>query len=98
MMWHPFFNACAASLYITLVVLGLRWLESFRSNTPDTMADAIGALSLLTLSVAIMAFLFFYQPVVLIANKKPAEAMTYFLTTLGLFGIIIMTILILASI
>jgi hypothetical protein len=43
-------------------------------------------LSLLVLSVSVMAFLFFYQPVVLLLDGKRDEALAFFLRTVGTFA------------
>ena len=87
MKWNPLINALAATTYITLAVTLIHFLESIRHNTPDTFIDGIGALSLLVFSAATMAFLFFYQPVILPLESKQAEAVSYFLKTLFIFGI-----------
>ena len=87
MKWNPLINALAATTYITLAVTLIHFLESIRHNTPDTFIDGIGALSLLVFSAATMAFLFFYQPVILLLESKQAEAVSYFLKTLFIFGI-----------
>jgi len=44
-------------------------------------------LSLLTLSVAVMAFLFFYQPLLLFIEGKKKEAVNLFLKTVGIFAV-----------
>jgi hypothetical protein len=97
MKWHPILNASAALIYITLVALFMRFIESIRHDTPDTFIDGMGFLSLFTFSAAAMTFLFFYQPVRLLIEKKPTEAITYFLKTLGIFGMAMATLLTLAS-
>ena len=83
---NPYINALAASTYICGIVLLFRFLHDVRGNTPDSFLDPIGALSLLVFSVATMAFLFFYYPVVLLFEQKRTEAVTFFLKTLGTFG------------
>jgi Na+-transporting methylmalonyl-CoA/oxaloacetate decarboxylase gamma subunit len=45
-------------------------------------------LSLLVFSVAVMGFLFFYRPAVLLIENKKKEAVDYFFKTLGAFGAI----------
>jgi len=57
-------------------------------NKPDTFFTPIVFLSLLTLSVAVMAFLFFYQPVMLFIEGKKKEAVNYFAKTVGIFAAI----------
>ena len=95
MKQHPILNALAAIAYIAVVVTFMQFIESVRHDTPDTPIDGLGFLSLLVFSAAVMAFLFFYQPVSLLIENKKHEALSYFLKTLGHFGMI--TILILTA-
>jgi hypothetical protein len=44
-------------------------------------------LSLLVLSVATMAFLFFYQPLLFIIDRKHKEAVGYFARVIGTFAV-----------
>ena len=52
-------------------------------------------LSLLTLSVAVMAFLFFYQPLLLFISGNRKEAVNLFVKTVGIFAAITAVALIL---
>lgn len=97
MKWNPFYNAIGAVVYIVLVALFLRFIESIRHDTPDTLLDGIAILSLLVLSVATMAFLFFYYPITKLIEDKRVEALTYFLQTLGWFGLLTVGILTVVS-
>lgn len=97
MRWNPLLNALAAAAYIGLLVLFLHGMESLRHDTPDTLLDGMGAISLFVFSAAVMAFLFFYQPVLRLIEHKKAEALSYFLKTLGVFGAITVTVLTLVS-
>jgi len=97
MRWNPFVNATTAALYIGAVALFMRFIESLRHDTPDTLLDGMGVMSLLVFSAAVMAFLFFYQPVLRLVENKKAEAVSYFLKTLGIFGAITIVVLTLAS-
>ncbi|HNY04381.1 MAG TPA: hypothetical protein PKI92_01325 [Candidatus Woesebacteria bacterium] len=56
-------------------------------NKPDTFFAPVVFLSLLTLSVAVMAFLFFYQPLLLFIEGKKKEAVNLFLKTVGIFAV-----------
>jgi hypothetical protein len=94
---NPLINALAALSYIGLVVTFIRFMESTRHDTPDTPLDGLAFISLFTFSAAVMAFIFFYQPVLKLTEHKPQEALTYFLKTLGYFGLITASILTLAS-
>lgn len=97
MQWSPVLSAFAAALYIGVVAVFMRFIESIRHDTPDTLIDGMGFLSLFVLSVAVMAFLFFYHPVVLLLENKKKEATVYFLKTLGVFWAITVVVLTLAS-
>ncbi len=97
MKWHPFLNAGLAVAYIGAVSVFLRFIESIRHDTPDTWIDGVGFMSLFVFSAAVMAFLFFYQPVSLLVDNKRAEAVSYFFKTIGLFGIVTAIVLTLAT-
>lgn len=64
-------------------------------NKPDTFFAPIVFLSLLTLSVAVMAFLFFYQPILLFIEGKKKDAVNLFIKTVGIFAAITVVFLIL---
>jgi len=64
-------------------------------NKPDTFFAPITFLSLLTLSVVVMAFLFFYQPLQLFIEGKKKEAVNLFVKTVGIFAAFTAVILIL---
>lgn len=97
MRWNPFINAVLAFAYIGAVVLFIHFLELHRHDTPDTLLDGLGALSLLVCSAAMMSFLFFYQPLLKLIENKKSEALQYFLKTLGIFGVITVAVLTLVS-
>lgn len=82
---NPFVNAFCASLYIVIFVSVLQMTEKSGSGE-DSFIIPIVMLSLLVLSVATMAFLFFFEPLQLFVDGKRAEAATFFLTTLGTFA------------
>ncbi|OGK67302.1 hypothetical protein A2313_04770 [Candidatus Roizmanbacteria bacterium RIFOXYB2_FULL_41_10] len=64
-------------------------------NKPDTFFAPVTFLSVLTLSVTVMAFLFFYQPLQLFIEGKKKEAVNLFVKTVGVFAIITALVLIL---
>ncbi|MEO6536824.1 MAG: hypothetical protein ABIT47_03960 [Candidatus Paceibacterota bacterium] len=98
MRWNPFINAIMAVAYIGAVALFMHFITSLRHDTPDTLLDGMGIMSLFVFSGAVMAFLFFYQPVLKLIENKKAEAVSYFLKTLGIFGVITAAVLTLVSI
>ena len=81
----PFLNASAAALYIVAIVLVINTFS--RLSIPDnTILDPIVMLSLLVLSVAIMGFLFAYEPLRLYLEGQKQEAMLFFAKTVGTFA------------
>ena len=92
---NPFINALTASVYIVLVVSVMTFVTQPLSNKPDTFFAPITFLSVLTLSVAVMAYLFFYQPLQLFITGKKKEAVDLFVKTVSVFGVITGVILVL---
>ena len=97
MKWNPFMNAAASAAYIGAVALFMQFIESIRHDTPDTLLDGMGFISLFVFSAAVMAFLLFYQPALRLIENKKTEAVSYFVQTLGIFGVITVVVLTLAS-
>lgn len=83
---NPIINALSASAYITLIVTIMNFLSQIQRNKPDTIVAPILFLSLLTLSVAVMAYLFFYQPLQLFIEGKKKQAVNLFIQTVAVFG------------
>lgn len=85
---NPLTNALAAGVYILAVVGIIYALQS--PNTPDTILAPIFLLSLFTLSAAVMAFLFFYQPLKLYFDNHRKEALVYFMKTVCYFAVMVL--------
>jgi len=85
---NPIINALSASAYIILVVSVMNFVNQPLRNKPDTFGAPIIVLSVLTFSVAVMAFLFVYQPLLLFIEGKKKEAVNLFIKTVGVFGVI----------
>ena len=87
---NPLINASAAALYVAAVGLipyiGSKIAEV--AEPKETIFGPIAFLSLFTLSAALMAFLFFYEPISLLTEGKKAEALTFLLHTIGYFALI----------
>jgi Na+/serine symporter len=83
---NPFYNALAALLYIIVIVLSMTTISSIQSNFDEIVMPII-ILSLFTLSTAVMAYIFGYQPLRLFLEKKEKEAVSLFLKTVGIFGV-----------
>jgi len=92
---NPFINALSASAYIILVVSVMTFVTQPLRNKPDTFFAPITMLFVLTLSVAVMAYLFFYQPLLLFIEGKKKEAVDLFVKTGGIFAAITAVVLIL---
>lgn len=83
---NPIINALGASAYIILVVSVMNYITRTQGSKPDTILAPITFLSMFTLSVAIMAYLFFYQPVLFFIEGKKKEAVSLFVKTVGVFA------------
>lgn len=84
---NPIINAISASGYIVLVAAVLNYISANFGDKPDTVFAPVIFLSLLTLSVVMMAFFFFYQPIQLFVDGKKKEGIKLFVRTLGFFAI-----------
>ncbi len=85
---NPIINAISASVYITFVATVIHFVSQTHKNKPDTFFAPVAFLSLLTLSAAVMAYLFFYQPLQLFIAGKKKESVNLFVQTLAVFGAI----------
>jgi hypothetical protein len=92
---NPIINALSASAYIILVVSVMTFVTQPLRNKPDTFFAPITVLFVLTLSVSVMAFLFFYQPLQLFIEGKKKESVNLFGKTVGIFATITAIVLIL---
>lgn len=78
MVKNLYIYALGASAYIVVGVTVMTFVTQPLRNKPDTFLAPMVMLSLQTLSVAVMAFLFFYRPLVLLLDGKKKEAVTFF--------------------
>ena len=84
---YPILNALGASGYIALVVSLLNFVSQTQSDKPDTAFAPVAFLSLFTLSAAVMAYLFFYQPLLLFIEGQKKQAVNLFIRTVGVFAV-----------
>lgn len=84
---NPIINALSASVYIGIVVTVMNFLSKTLKDKPDTFFAPVVFISLLTLSVTVMAYLFFYQPLQLFIEGKKKEALKLFIQTVGVFAV-----------
>ena len=95
---NPFYNALAAILYITAVVLTVDIIDELETNEGlGQYVMPILVISILTLSVAVMGYIFFYQPLRLFLDGKKEQAVKFFLKTTVTFGGIILLIIMVYS-
>lgn len=92
---NPLVNALSASAYILLVVSVMNFASQTLRNKPDTFFAPAVFLSLVTLSAAVMAYVFFYHPVQLLIEGKKKQAVNLFVQTVGIFGVMTVVALIL---
>lgn len=95
---NPLINALSASSFILLIVSVITFLSQTQKDKPDTFLAPIVFLSLLTLSVSIMAYLFFYQPLQLFISGQKKEAVDLFIKTVAVFaGFTLLALVVLLS-
>jgi len=90
---NPLLNALAANLYIVLVILMINFGSQYAPADDNRFLAPVAMLSLLTLSVAMMAYIFGYQPFQLYFDGKKKQAVSLFLQTMAIFGGITILIL-----
>ncbi len=89
---NPIILAGAAALYIAGGAL-LAWnVVPLLEPLEDTIGAPIAVLSTLVFSVAVMGYLFFYAPAMLLLGGKHQEGMSLFFKTLGFFAVFIAAI------
>jgi len=91
---NPLVNAMAALLYILLIV-SVMFFAPKNDAAMGVLAPVV-ALSLFTLSAAVMGYLFLYQPIQLYFDGKKKQAVDLFLKTVAVFGAITVAVLLLA--
>jgi hypothetical protein len=90
----PLYNALAAFLYIVGIVLLMNWAGN-NDILETSLLMPIMMLSLFTLSAAVMAYLFLYQPLMLYLEGKKKDAVNLFIKTLLIFAILPLSIFLL---
>lgn len=84
----PLRNALFAAVYIAGIVSLINFFGTFLGDKPDNSFMApIVMLSLLVLSVAIMGYLFVFEPVRMYVDGQKKEALMFFWKTVGTFAV-----------
>jgi hypothetical protein len=82
---NPLVNGFAAFVYISLLVLVMTWGSRLVPH-PNSFVMPVIMICLFTLSAAVMAYLFCFQPIQLYFDGKKKQAVRLFLQTVGVFG------------
>lgn len=85
---NPILNALSAVLYICTVASIMFFGSSLGVPTEDTLLMPITMLCLFSLSVAVMAFVFFYQSVLMYMEEEKARAVKLGVQTVGAFAVV----------
>jgi hypothetical protein len=94
MTTNPFYNAGIALVYIVLVVSLINMGTQLAGpGQKDNLLIPMGMLSLFVLSAAVMGYIFFYQPVLMLLDGKREAAVRLFLQTVGVFAVITVIVL-----
>ncbi|MCC7290040.1 hypothetical protein IT417_02215 [bacterium] len=91
---NPFYNALAALSYIIIIVIVIHSISNIEILETSLLMPIL-FLSLFTLSAAVMGYIFCLQPLRLYLDGKKEEALTLFVTTILIFAIFPLTIIVL---
>lgn len=86
MIKSPYISALFASSYIILLVSGVHFTSTYTQEVRYEILLPMIVLSILVLSVATMAYLFFFRPLALLLENKVKESARHFLTALFSFA------------
>ena len=88
MTTNPFYNALFAITYIVVLVTGVNLVATnLEGVIQETILLPMGALGVLVFSVALMGYLFFYHPLMMILDGKRQEGVKLFLQTVAVFAV-----------
>lgn len=91
------YHAILAAGYITMLVSFMSLISESLQTQEDNIFMPISMLAMLVLSVAVMAYLFFYDPVLLLLDGKRPEAVTLFLGTIAVFAVLAVSFFLVAA-
>lgn len=93
---NPLYNALLAIAYVIGVILLIFSGTFFFGSQEDSIFIPMAMLGLLVLSVTVMAYLFFYQPLIMLLDGERDKGVKLFLQTIGIFAGAIVVVLILS--
>lgn len=88
MTQKPYFNAFLALTYITCVAVVMNFVGRHVEGPDQSFIGPVSALSMFTLSAAVMGYLFAAVPLQLYLDGKKKEGVKFFLQTVGSFAIL----------
>lgn len=83
---NPLYNAIGALVYIVIVVFAMNAISGVERDI-NMYIMPVMVVSLLTLSVAVMGYIFFYQPILLYLDGQKEKAISLFVKTTIIFGL-----------
>lgn len=83
---NPLYNAISAIAYIVIFVTSLILGPQYLGGPEESIFYPMLGLAFLVLSVAVMAYLFFYQPLLMLLDGQRPQAVKLFLRTVGIFA------------
>lgn len=94
---NPFYNAFFAISYIVCLVTGFNLVANgLEGVIQETILLPMGALGVLVFSVALMAYLFFFHPLMMILDGKRHEGVQLFLQTVTIFALMTVVVILAA--
>ena len=87
MTTNPFYNALFAIAYIVILVTAAINGPRLLGGPEESIFYPMLGLAVFVLSAAVMAYLFFYQPVLMLLDGKRDKAVKLFLQTVGIFAV-----------
>jgi hypothetical protein len=87
MTTNPIYSALFAISYIVLLVTAMNFAGTYLQAIEDNVFMPMGMIAILVLSVALMGYLFFYQPLVYLTDGHREKAVKHFLHSVAAFAV-----------
>ncbi len=95
---NPFYNALFAIAYIVVLVTTVFFTPHVPGFPEQSVFYPMAVLGTLVFSVALMAYLFFYQPVLMFLDNQREKGVKLFLHSIAIFAVGIIVIFLLSVI
>jgi 4-hydroxybenzoate polyprenyltransferase len=93
---NPLYNALLAIAYIAALVSAVFYGSKHLEGLEETIFLPMGFLATFVLSAALMGYLFFYQPIILLLDGQREKAAKLFLHTVAIFALLTALVIITA--